>query len=64
MKIDRKVHQSEIQYCERLAVKLGYRPGVIADLSAYIYSDPTLSSDRGHLRALADKQLLHRAEDH
>ena len=64
MKIDKKVHQSEIQFCERMAVKLGYKPGVIADLSAYIYSDPTLTSDRRHLRSIADKQLLHRAEDH
>lgn len=37
MKIDGKVYQSEIDFCERVAIKLGYKPGVIADLSAYIY---------------------------
>lgn len=63
MKIDKKVHQSEIQFCEKIAMKLGYKPGVVADLSQYIFSDPTMASDRRHLRSIADKQLLHRAED-
>lgn len=64
MKIDRKVHQAEIHFCEKIAMKLGYKPGVVADLSQYIFSDPSMTSDRKHLRAIADKQLLHRAEDH
>jgi len=63
MKIDRKIFQTEIQYCESIAIKLGYKPGVVADLSQYIYSDPTMTSDRRHLRQIADKQLIHRAEE-
>ena len=42
MKVDSKIHEKEIEFCERLALKLGYKPGVIADLSAYIYSDPEI----------------------
>ena len=64
MKIDRKVHNSEIEFCEKIAMKLGYKPGVVADLSAYIYSDPSMTTDRKHLRKIADSQLLYRAEDH
>ena len=63
MKIDKKVHQSEIQFCERIAMKLGYKPGVVADLSQYIYSDPTMTSSPQHLRKIADKQLLKRVEE-
>ncbi|WP_258104334.1 TerB family tellurite resistance protein [Marinoscillum sp. MHG1-6] len=58
MKIDRKVHQKEIQFCERLAMALGYRPGVVAELSAYIYSDPTITTNRDYLRTIADSHLL------
>jgi len=63
MKIDKKVHNSEIEFCEKIAMKLGYKPGVVADLSAYIYSDPELATDINHLKHIADKQLLYRAED-
>lgn len=63
MKIDKKIYQSEIQFCEKIAMKLGYKPGVVADLSQFIYSDPTMSSDRNYLRKIADKQLMHKAED-
>ena len=55
MKVDGKVFQSEIEFCERIATKLGYQPSVIADLSAYIYSDPGLVTDRTFLRRIADK---------
>lgn len=63
MKIDKKVHNSEIEYCEKMAMKLGYKPGVVADLSAFIYSDPELVTDIKRLKVIADKQLLYRAED-
>jgi uncharacterized tellurite resistance protein B-like protein len=62
MKADKKVFQSEIQFCERVAMRLGYKPGVVGDLSAYIYSDPTVTTNFDHLRNIADKQLLHRTE--
>lgn len=63
MKIDKKIYQSEIQFCEKIAMKLGYKPGVVADLSQFIYSDPTMTSDPKHLRSIADKQLIYKAEE-
>lgn len=63
MKADKKVFQSEIQFCEKVAMRLGYKPGVVGDLSAYIYSDPTVTTNFEHLRAIADRQLLKRGED-
>jgi uncharacterized tellurite resistance protein B-like protein len=63
MKADKKVFQSEIQFCERVAMRLGYRPGVVGDLSAYIYSDPNLTTNFDHLRAIAEKQILHRGTE-
>ena len=65
MKIDRKIHKLEIQFCEKIAIKLGYKSGVIADLSAFIYSNPGMGMgmDIECLKAIANKQLMYRAED-
>lgn len=58
MKIDGKIHQKEISFCERLAIALGYKPGVVADLSAYIYSDPSIQTKKSFLRSIADQHLV------
>lgn len=58
MKVDGKVFQSEIDFCEKIALKLGYKAGVIADLSAYIYSDPNISTNKNYLRSIADEHLI------
>lgn len=58
MKADGKVHSNEIKFCEKLALNLGYKPGVIADLSAYIYKDPSINSNRSFLRSIADQHLI------
>ncbi|NQZ79089.1 MAG: TerB family tellurite resistance protein [Ekhidna sp.] len=58
MKADGKVHTNEIRFCEKLALNLGYKPGVIADLSAYIYKDPSINSNRSFLRSIADQHLI------
>lgn len=60
MKIDGKVLQSEIEFCEKVAIKLGYLPGVVADLSAYIYSDPKITTEKSILRKIADTNWLKR----
>ena len=60
MKIDGKIHFKEISFCEKLALALGYKPGVIADLSAYIYSDPSIQTKRSYLRSIADSHLIPR----
>lgn len=58
MKVDGKIYQTEIEFCEKIALKLGYKPGVIADLSAYIYSDPDINTSRSYLRSIADSHLI------
>ncbi|MEO9871378.1 tellurite resistance TerB family protein [Ekhidna sp.] len=58
MKADGKIHSNEIKFCEKLALNLGYKPGVIAELSAYIYKDPSINSNRGYLRSIADQHLI------
>ncbi|MEM6831645.1 MAG: TerB family tellurite resistance protein [Bacteroidota bacterium] len=58
MKADGKVHKNEVAFCEKLAIKLGYKPGVISQLSAYIFKDPSITTDWDHLRAIADKNMV------
>ena len=50
MKIDSQVYLSEIKYCEELAEKLGFKKNVISELSARIYSDPSITSDVASLK--------------
>lgn len=50
MKIDKEVYLSEIKYCEEVAVKLGFKKAVIAELSSKIYSDPSITSDKDALK--------------
>lgn len=58
MKADGKIHSKEVKFCEKLAMNLGYKPGVIGGLSAYIYKDPSINSNRSFLRSIADKNLI------
>src|SRR5271154_4424337 len=55
MKSDGQVFKSEIHFCEQVAEKLGYKKGVVAELSARIYSDPTITADRKMLMDRAHK---------
>jgi uncharacterized tellurite resistance protein B-like protein len=55
MKSDGHVFKSEIHFCEQIAEKLGYKKGVVAELSSKIYSDPTITTDRKHLMERAHK---------
>lgn len=57
MKSDGQVFKSEIHFCEQIAEKLGYKKGVVAELSSRIYSDPTITSDRKMLMDRAHKFL-------
>ena len=57
MKSDGQVFKSEIHFCEHVAEKLGYKKGVVAELSARIYSDPTITADRKMLIDRAHKFL-------
>ncbi len=57
MKSDGQVFKSEIQFCEEIAEKLGYKKQVVAELSSKIYSDPSITTDRKSLMARAHKFL-------
>ncbi len=57
MKVDGQVFKSEIVFCEDIASRLGYKTGVIAELSSKIYSDPSITSDREALKKKAQKYL-------
>lgn len=58
MKVDGKVFTSEIEFCEKIALKLGYLPGVIADLSQFTYADPEINTSKKFMRELAQKYLI------
>lgn len=58
MKVDKKVHQNEISFCEKLALKLGFKPGVVGELSQYIYSDPNTVTNIDFLKKIANQNLL------
>ena len=62
MKVDGKVHSSEITFCEKVAIKLGFKPGVVADLSAYIYSDPDIVTNIKFLKSIADQHVIRNYE--
>lgn len=55
MKADGQVFKSEINFCEEIAERLGYKRQVIAELSSKIYSDPTITADRKAMMARAHK---------
>jgi uncharacterized tellurite resistance protein B-like protein len=57
MKSDGHVFRSEIHFCEQMAEKLGYKKGVVAELSSKIYSDPSITADRRMLFERAHKFL-------
>ena len=57
MKSDGQVFKSEINFCEEVAERLGYKKEVVGELSSKIYSDPTITSDRKSLMARAHKFL-------
>jgi|TARA_B110000046_G_C13001984_1_gene402609 uncharacterized tellurite resistance protein B-like protein len=59
MKIDKKIYQKEIDFCERIALKLGYQPKVIMELSAYIYTSENIHTDRKLLEDIVDKYYIH-----
>ena len=49
MKADGQVIGDEIDFCEAIAERLGYKSGVVRELSAHIYADIAVPSDMGLL---------------
>lgn len=57
MKMDGQVFRSEVVFCEQIAEKLGYKRGVVGEISKHVYSDPSITADRDMVRKKADKFL-------
>ncbi|MEJ2006535.1 MAG: TerB family tellurite resistance protein [Cyclobacteriaceae bacterium] len=57
MKVDGQVFKSEISFCQDIAERLGYKKSVIAELSSKIFSDPSITADRDHLKKKTQKYL-------
>jgi uncharacterized tellurite resistance protein B-like protein len=57
MKMDGQVFRSEIIFCESIADKLGFKKGVVGEMSKHVYSDPSITADRDMLKAKAMKFL-------
>lgn len=57
MKSDGQVFKSEVHFCENIAEKLGYKKGVVMELSSRIYGDPSITADRKMLMERAHKFL-------
>jgi uncharacterized membrane protein YebE (DUF533 family) len=57
MKMDGQVFRSEIFFCEHIAEKLGFKKGVVAEISQHVYSDPSITADRDMIKQKANKFL-------
>src|SRR5690606_24919548 len=55
--MDGQVFRSGIIFCEQIAERLGYKKGVVGELSQHIYSDPSITADRDMLKKKAEKFL-------
>jgi hypothetical protein len=55
MKADGRVITDEIEFCETIAERLGYKKGVVRELSAHIYSDLMVHSERALLQRKAER---------
>jgi hypothetical protein len=54
MKSDGRVLKTEIDFCETIAHRLGYRRGVVGAMSQHIYSDITVHADRNLLQLVSE----------
>ncbi|QCK13310.1 tellurite resistance TerB family protein [Mangrovivirga cuniculi] len=61
MKADRRITFKEIKHCQNIAKKLGFNPTVVSELSAHVYSDPSISADINMLHNKAKKYLVNKA---
>ncbi len=55
MKADGQVIGDEIDFCETIAERLGYKTGVVRELSAHIYADIAVPSDMELLREKSER---------
>lgn len=55
MKMDGQVFRSEVVFCEQIAERLGFKKGVVAEISQHVYSDPSITADRDMVKTKAMK---------
>lgn len=58
MKVDGEMHNNELKFCSEMAVKLGYREGVLFELVTNIVIDENIKTDRKALRKKVKPYLL------
>lgn len=59
MKIDGRLYKEEINFCAKVASKLGYDEEVLLELMLKIYSDPDITTDKDTLKSTIQKYLKH-----
>ncbi len=57
MKMDGQVFRSEIVFCESIAERLGFKKGVVGEISQHVYSDPSITADRDMIKEKAMRHL-------
>lgn len=57
MKIDGRLYKEELNFCAKMASKIGYSEGVLLELLLKIYSDPQISADKEELKVTIQKYL-------
>lgn len=50
MKIDGRIYKEEINFCAKMASRLGYNEDVLRELMLKIYSDPHITTDKATLK--------------
>ena len=58
MKIDGRIYKEELNFCAKMASKLGYDEDVLLELILKIYSDPHISADRSKIKSKIQNYLI------
>lgn len=58
MKIDGRLYNEEINFCAKMAAKLGYDEDVLLELILKIYSDPHITSDKDIIKEKIQEYLI------
>jgi hypothetical protein len=59
MKIDGRLYKEELNFCAKMASRLGYDEEVLLELILKIYRDPDITTDKAHLKSTIQKYLKH-----
>lgn len=59
MKIDGRLYKEELNFCAKMAGRLGYDEEVLLEMIIKIYRDPDITTDKAHLKSTIQKYLKH-----